>query len=45
ETAATGIVELIDDLFAIGQHARERDYGRVERQATSPTATIRAIRR
>lgn len=33
ETAATGIVELIDDLFAIGQHARERDYGRVERQA------------
>jgi transposase len=33
ETVAKGIVELIDDLFAIDRHARERHYGRAERQA------------
>jgi hypothetical protein len=30
---AKGIVELIDDLFAIDRHARERHYDRAERHA------------
>jgi transposase len=33
EMVAKGIVELIDDLFAIDRHARERHYDRAERHA------------